>query len=72
MAEAKCLICACCFIAFGKGSHKLIKVTPAIQLHIQNLFWREYDEDKECCPKNICTSYKTNLYALKKKTSKLN
>ena len=49
MAEAKCLICACCFIAFGKESHKLIKVTPALQLHIQNLFWRKYDVEKECC-----------------------
>ncbi|XP_065649559.1 uncharacterized protein LOC136078229 [Hydra vulgaris] len=73
MANEKCLICAYCFISFGKGSHKLIKVTPAVQLHIQNLFWREYDVEKECCPKNICNSCKTNLYALNRgETSKLN
>ena len=73
MADDKCLICACCFISFGKGSHKLIKVTPALQLHIQNLIWREYDVEKECCPKNICNSCKTNLYALNRgETSKLN
>ena len=47
MAETKCLICACCFITFGRDHIKLIKVTTA------QFFWGEYDVDKECCPKKL-------------------
>ena len=64
MAESLNTICACCLEIYGKRTDKVLKITPGIEKHIQNLIWREYDVEKECCPKVICSSCATNLYAL--------
>nr|XP_047143052.1 uncharacterized protein LOC124817252 [Hydra vulgaris] len=64
MAESSNIICACCLEIFGKRSEKVLKITPGIERHIQNFLWKEYDAEKECCSKYICSSCVTNLYAL--------
>lgn len=64
MEESSNLVCACCLEIFGKRTEKVSKITPGIEKHIQNLLWKEYDVEKECCPKYICSSCVTNLYAL--------
>nr|XP_047137606.1 uncharacterized protein LOC105848155 [Hydra vulgaris] len=41
-------------------------------LLFQNLLWKEYVVEKKCCPKYICSSCVTNLYALHRgKTQKI-
>ena len=51
MVENINTICACCIEIFGKRTDKVLKITPGIEKHIQNLIWKEYDVGNECCPK---------------------
>ena len=65
-------ICVCCFLSFGIRSQKVQLVTQPIEKLIQEFVWPEYSMEKTCCPKDICVSCRTNLYAInREKTEKL-